>query len=146
MKKAAIITVGSELLEGLILNRNAQFLCQELKNLGYRVIKVSTVGDHLEDIAEEVRSLLPEVHLLILTGGLGPTKDDLTREAVAKALNRKLLLDYNLKTKIEEKVKKYHSKIPSNIEKQALVIEGAKVIDNPVGSAPGQLLEVDGKR
>jgi len=146
MKKAAIITVGSELLEGLILNRNAQFLCQELKNLGYRVIKVSTVGDHLEDIAEEVRSLLPEVHLLILTGGLGPTKDDLTREAVAKALNRKLLLDYNLKTKIEEKVKKYHSKIPSNIEKQALVIEGAKVIDNPVGSAPGQLLEVDGKK
>ncbi|PLV56820.1 competence/damage-inducible protein A [Thermotoga sp. SG1] len=146
MKKAAIITVGSELLEGLILNKNAQFLCQELKNLGYRVIKISTVGDHLEDIAEEVRSLLSKVHLLILTGGLGPTKDDLTREAVAKALNRDLFLDQELKKKIEEKVKKYHSEIPSNIERQAFVIEGAKVIDNPVGSAPGQLLEVDGKR
>lgn len=63
MKKAAIITIGSELLEGLILNKNAQFLCQELKNLGYRVVKVSTVGDDLISISEEVKTLLLKVDL-----------------------------------------------------------------------------------
>lgn len=145
MKKAAIITIGSELLEGLILNRNAQFLCQELKNLGYRVVKVSTVGDDLNSISEEVKALLPKVDLLILTGGLGPTQDDLTRDAVAKALNRSLKLDEELLSKIKEKIRKYHSEIPLNIERQALVIDGAEVLDNLVGSAPGQLLTVDGK-
>ncbi|PLV59403.1 competence/damage-inducible protein A [Thermotoga sp. KOL6] len=146
MKKAAIITIGSELLEGLIVNKNAQYLCQELKNLGYEVVKVSTVGDALDDIANEVMSLLPKVDLLVLTGGLGPTKDDLTREALAKALGRKLYLDSELKAKIEEKVKKYHKTVPSNIERQAFVIEGASIIDNPVGSAPGQIIELNGKK
>ncbi|ABQ46256.1 competence/damage-inducible protein cinA [Thermotoga petrophila RKU-1] len=145
MKKAAIITIGSELLEGLILNKNAQFLCQELKNLGYRVVKVSTVGDDLISISEEVKTLLLKVDLLILTGGLGPTQDDLTRDAVAKVLNRSLKLNEELLSKIKEKIKKYHSEIPQNIERQALVIDGAEVLDNPVGSAPGQLLTVDGK-
>jgi nicotinamide-nucleotide amidase len=145
MKKAAIITIGSELLEGLILNKNAQFLCQELKNLGYIVVKVSTVGDDLISISEEVKTLLLKVDLLILTGGLGPTQDDLTRDAVAKVLNRSLKLNEELLSKIKEKIKKYHSEIPQNIERQALVIDGAEVLDNPVGSAPGQLLTVDGK-
>lgn len=105
MKKAAIITIGSELLEGLILNKNAQFLCQELKNLGYRVVKVSTVGDDLISISEEVKTLLLKVDLLILTGGLGPTQDDLTRDAVAKVLNRSLKLNEELLSKIKEKIK-----------------------------------------
>ncbi|KAF2959817.1 MULTISPECIES: competence/damage-inducible protein A [unclassified Thermotoga] len=145
MKKAAIITIGSELLEGLILNKNAQFLCQELKNLGYRVVKVSTVGDDLDTISEEVKTLIPQVDLLVLTGGLGPTQDDLTRDAVAKSLNRSLKLDEALLSEIKAKIKKYHSEVPQNIERQALVIDGAEVLDNPVGSAPGQILTVDGK-
>lgn len=145
MKKAAILSVGSELLEGLISNRNAQYLASELKLLGYNVIKIVTVGDVLEDIVKEVRELLSKVDLLVTTGGLGPTMDDLTREGVAEALGRKLYVDEELVRKIRERLSKRFTRIPDSVDRQAMVIEGAQIVENPVGTAPGQMLKVDGR-
>lgn len=145
MKKAAILSVGSELLEGLISNRNAQYLASELKLLGYSVIKIVTVGDVLEDIVKEVRELLSKVDLLVTTGGLGPTMDDLTREGVAEALGRKLYVDEELVRKIRERLSKRFTRIPDSVDRQAMVIEGAQIVENPVGTAPGQMLKVDGR-
>ena len=145
MKRAAILSVGSELLEGLISNRNAQYLASELKLLGYSVIKIVTVGDVLEDIVKEVRELLSKVDLLVTTGGLGPTMDDLTREGVAEALGRKLYVDEELVRKIRERLSKRFTRIPDSVDRQAMVIEGAQIVENPVGTAPGQMLKVDGR-
>ena len=146
MKKAIVITIGSEILKGIILDRNSKYLCEQLKKLGYEVVKTVSVGDNIDNIIKEIKRALEEADLIVTSGGLGPTEDDKTREAVAKAINKKLILDHNLKAKIEERVRKfYHDKIPKNISKQAEVIEEAEILENSVGSAPGQLVKVENK-
>jgi len=146
LKKAVVITIGSELLRGVILDRNSKYLCDQLKKLGYDVVKTVSVGDDVDSIVREVKRAIEESDLVVTSGGLGPTEDDKTREGVAKALSRKLKMDYNLKSKIEQKVKDFYSgEIPENISKQAEIIEGAEVLENPVGSAPGQLVKVEDK-
>ncbi|AEH50776.1 CinA family nicotinamide mononucleotide deamidase-related protein [Pseudothermotoga thermarum] len=146
MQKAVVINTGSELVEGRTLNSNAKYICEKLAERGFVVKKVLMLDDDLDLISSTVSQELLDNDLLIITGGLGPTEDDKTREAVAKALNRSLYVDQELANKILDRVKKYYSKIPENIVKQAEVIEGAKVIPNEVGTAPGQLIELPGKK
>ncbi|MEN3007807.1 competence/damage-inducible protein A [Pseudothermotoga sp.] len=141
-----MITVGSEIVEGIILNTNAQYICQRLVENGFMVKEIACVDDDEELIKNEVQRLLKNYDLLVMSGGLGPTEDDKTREAVAKALSRKLILDEQIKRSIFERVSRYYSNLPSNLEKQALVIEGAQIVPNPVGTAPGQMIDVEGKK
>ncbi|AMW33795.2 nicotinamide-nucleotide amidase [Fervidobacterium changbaicum] len=145
LKNAIIFSIGNELVEGLILDTNSKYLSEKLKKLGYYVIRIETLPDRFDVLVERFKTGLLEVDLLITTGGLGPTEDDLTREALAEALGRKLILDENIAQELIERALKYYGKAPESVKKQAMVIEGAKVLDNPVGTAPGQMIEFDGK-
>ncbi|WP_041076760.1 CinA family nicotinamide mononucleotide deamidase-related protein [Thermotoga caldifontis] len=146
MKTAAVLTIGSEIVEGIILNTNAQYICQKLVENGYTVKKVISVDDEEDSIKEEIQRLLKSCDVIVVSGGLGPTEDDRTREAIASSLSRQLIVDEQVKRKIYEKVSRYYSALPKNLERQALVIQGAQIIPNPVGTAPGQLIEFEGKK
>lgn len=139
MRKATVITTGSEIVEGLIINSNAQHICRRLTETGVSVARSISVGDDLESIEKAICEAFEDSTVIVVSGGLGPTKDDLTREAVARSLNRKLLFDPALENRIKEKISKFH-KAPANTRKQAMVIENAELIENPVGTAPGQLI------
>ncbi|RKX42801.1 MAG: competence/damage-inducible protein A [Thermotogae bacterium] len=139
MRKATVITTGSEIVEGLIINSNAQHICRRLTDMGVSVARSISVGDDLESIEKAICEAFEDSTVIIVSGGLGPTKDDLTREAVARSLNRKLLFDPALENRIKEKISKFH-KTPASTRKQAMVIENAELIENPVGTAPGQLI------
>ena len=146
MKKACILTIGSEIVEGVITNKNSVYLSRRLLELGYRVVRIASVDDVFEDIIEEVKRSVGECDLLVTTGGLGPTEDDLTRESISKALGVKLIFNDDLYEIIGEKVRKFAGRVVESVKKEAMVLNGAEVIENGVGSAPGQLLEFDGKK
>lgn len=145
MKKACILTIGSEIVEGVISDENSVYLSKRLLELGYRVVRIVSVDDVLEDIISEIKRSVRECDLIITTGGLGPTEDDLTREGISKALGIDLIFDKDLYEVVSEKVRKFTGKVVKSIEKEAMILEGAKVIENDVGSAPGQLLKLNGK-
>ena len=145
MKSACILTIGSEIVEGVISNENSRYLSRRLLELGYYIKRIVSVDDVLEDLISEVSNSLKECDLLITTGGLGPTEDDLTREAVSSATGVPLVFDEDLYERISERVKDFAGKVVESIRKEAMVLKGAKVIWNDVGSAPGQLLEIGGK-
>ncbi len=145
MKVASIITVGSEIVEGIIVNTNAKFLSERLTEIGVKVKKIIAVDDNLDDIVEAINQVVNISDIVVLSGGLGPTEDDKTREAVATALGRRLVLDEALKDSIRKRLSKYHKYVAANNDRQAMIIDGAKVIANEVGSAPGQMINHDGK-
>ncbi|WP_448378311.1 competence/damage-inducible protein A [Fervidobacterium sp.] len=145
LRNAIIFSIGNELVEGLIVDTNSRYLSEKLKALGYYVVRIETLPDKLEILVERFRAGLLEADLLITTGGLGPTEDDLTREAMAQALGRKLIIDEKIAQELVERALKYYGKAPESVRKQAMVIEGATVLNNPVGTAPGQMLKVNGK-
>lgn len=101
--KAEILCVGTELLLGQVLNTNSQFLSIQLNDLGYDVYRQIVVGDNASRLEQNIKESLARVDVLIMTGGLGPTKDDLTKETVANAIGEKLVLDL----KSEERLKNY---------------------------------------
>ena len=143
---AELISVGTELLLGNIVNTNAAFLSREMAALGVSVYYQSTVGDNEDRLINAVKVALDRSDIVILTGGLGPTKDDLTKESVAKALERQLVLDEQSQQAIKEHFEKQKkTEVPENNWKQAMVIEGAKVLANHNGTAPGMIVEVDEK-
>ncbi len=145
MKKAIVIAVGSELVEGITLDTNSPYISRRLMEIGYVVPKTVKVDDDFSLLKEEVKRALEEADLVVTTGGLGPTEDDITREAVAEALKRRLLFDEGLYKRILERLRSYLGRFPESIRKEAMVIEGARVLENNVGSAPGQLLKLDEK-
>lgn len=145
----AIISVGTELLMGDIVNTNAVYLSQEMTKLGMRVLHHLTVGDNPERLKKILEFSLTEADLILLTGGLGPTEDDLTREVCAQVLG----LDLQFNSDIWEGIKQYLGKekkddLPSeNNRKQAMVPKGAQVLVNGKGTAPGLILSnEDGKQ
>ena len=141
-----LISVGTEILLGNIVNTNAAFLSEQCAALGLSCYHQSVVGDNEERLMEAVRQALSRSDILILSGGLGPTKDDLTKEVTAKAFGKELYEDEHTKKRIEEYFRRVHSdQVTPNNWKQALVPEGAKVIDNHNGTAPGLILEENGK-
>lgn len=144
--KISIIAVGSELLLGQIANTNGQYLSKILNGIGHSVLEHVVVGDNPERLERVVANALNNNDTVILTGGLGPTKDDLTKHTVANVLGRSLVTDQQALTYIEDYFKQQDQKMTPNNKQQALVIEGSHVLENKVGMAPGMLVEVEGKR
>jgi len=138
--RAAILAVGSELLGTERLDTNSLLLAGALLRHGVELRRKSVVGDVEEEIAAELRGMLQRLDLVLVTGGLGPTADDVTREAVAAALGRALATDPEVLAGIERRFQKLGWKMPAVNRRQAAVIAGAEVLANPRGSAPGMRL------
>ncbi|MFQ5594748.1 MAG: CinA family nicotinamide mononucleotide deamidase-related protein [Anaerolineae bacterium] len=139
--QAEIITIGTEILLGQIVDTNAAHLAQKLAEIGLNVYRKTTVGDNDLRIAEAVRSALRRSDVVITSGGLGPTVDDKTREAVAAATNRKLMLNPGLLNHIEEFFSKRGREAGENNRRQAYLPRNAIPIHNPVGTAPGFIVK-----
>ena len=142
--KAAILAVGSELLGTDRLDTNSLRLTQLLERYGVQLRQKCVVGDSVEDVSEELRSLAAQHDLVLVTGGLGPTADDVTREATALALERRLRLDEGVLANLERRFREHGREMPSVNRKQAEVIEGAALIPNRRGTAPGMRMEGEG--
>ena len=144
---AEIIAVGSEMLTPYRMDTNSLYLTEQLNLLGVDVICKSIVGDDLRRLVSSAEHALFRSDILIFSGGLGPTEDDLTREAVAEALGVKLQRDPEIVKRLEQRFADRGWKISPNNYKQADVIEGATVLPNPNGTAPGQWIagEFDGR-
>lgn len=140
---AEIIAVGSELLLGQIVNTNARFLSKQLAALGINVFYHTAVGDNPKRLKSAIEIAENRSNLLIFTGGLGPTKDDLTKETIAKHLNRQLIMDEQAMQTIELFFERTKRKMTENNKKQALVLEDAQVLPNENGMAPGMLLNTN---
>lgn len=137
-----LISVGTEILLGNIVNTNATYLAEKCALLGCSLYHQTVVGDNEERMEEAIRQAIERADIVILTGGLGPTKDDLTKEVTAKVFGRKLYMDEHSRARIRDYFEKIKSKkVTENNWKQALVPEGAIVIDNLNGTAPGLILE-----
>lgn len=144
--KISIVAVGSELLLGQILNTNTKFLSQLFNGVGLNVVEQAVIGDNEARLERLLRQSLEVNDTIVMTGGLGPTKDDLTKHTVAKVLGRELVTDETALEYIESYFKEQKQEMSENNKQQALVIEGATVLPNKVGMAPGMLVEQDGKR
>ncbi len=145
---AEIIAIGSELLTPYRQDTNSLWLTDQLNQLGVEVTFKEIIGDSLENLTLGVRIALQRVDLVIITGGLGPTEDDLTREAVAAALDRELKRDTEILTRLYKRFAERRMTMPDNNARQADVVAGATVLPNPKGTAPGQWIEAsqDGKQ
>jgi len=139
--KAEIIAVGSELLTPDRLDTNSLFLTEELNAIGIEVLRKTVVGDNRELLSEAFRDALNRVPLIIASGGLGPTEDDLTRETVAALLGRKLQRNDQILHYIEGRFRALGREMPAVNARQAMVPEGANILENPRGTAPGLWLE-----
>ena len=138
-----LLNTGSELMLGRVLNTHQQWLCRRLSDLGYVVTRQVAVPDTARDIQSAVLEALSRADLIIATGGLGPTSDDLTRDLIAQLLGRKLRLDEAVLDHIRRRFAARSLPMPKNNEVQALVPEGALVLANPNGTAPGLAIRVD---
>jgi nicotinamide-nucleotide amidase len=142
--RAEIIAIGSELLTPYRLDTNSLFLTDGLNQVGIRVVHKAVVGDSLDDMRASFRQALDRADLIVACGGLGPTDDDRTREAVADLLGRKLELNQSVLRHIQELFRRFGRVMPEINRRQAMVPEGATVIPNPRGSAPGLWIEASG--
>ena len=141
-----VISVGTELLLGNIVNTNAQYLAEKCALLGLSMYHQTVVGDNEERLADAAKTALGRADVVIFTGGLGPTEDDLTKEAVSKVMGFPLVEDTHTKKLLEQYFKNsIYKEIPESNWKQAMVPEGCRVLDNHNGTAPGLILEKDGK-
>jgi nicotinamide-nucleotide amidase len=145
LRKAEVIAVGSELLGTARLDTNSLFIAGQVSSLGIVLQAKAVVGDDRDAIAEHLAGAVSRADLVILTGGLGPTDDDLTREAVSKLTGRPLEEDPSLVQIIAARFARRGLQMPEVNRRQAQVLRGATVLDNPNGSAPGQWLEHDGR-
>jgi len=143
--KAEIIAVGSELLTPDRIDTNSLFLTEELNKLGIEVLRKTIIGDQRELLAEAFHDALNRVPVVIASGGLGPTEDDLTRETVAELLGRKLQRNDAVVRAIEARFRSFKRDMPTVNLRQAMVPEGAEVLENPRGTAPGLWLEDKGR-
>lgn len=142
---AEIISVGTELLLGDITNTNAQYLARQLAAFGINLFRQTVVGDNPKRLREAYREAFSRADLVITTGGLGPTEDDLTKETAAEYFGRKMILHEPSLEKIKGYFEKMRVDMTNGNVKQAYIPEGAKVLPNDNGTAPGCLLEADGK-
>lgn len=143
--RAEILSVGTELLLGDILNTNAQYISRELANLGVNVYYQTVVGDNPERLKNAYNFALSRADIVITTGGLGPTKDDLTKEIAAEYFNKKLVLDNNSLEEILTFFKKINREVSENNRKQAYFPEGCIILKNNNGTAPGCIIEENNK-
>jgi len=142
--QAEIVSVGTELLLGHIVDTNAAFLAQELTALGIDLFWVSTVGDNQARLVEVVHRAWNRSDLTIITGGIGPTEDDLTREAIAETLGEEMGVQPDLERELREFFDRHNRPMPERNVKQATLIPSASALPNPIGTAPGWWVERDG--
>lgn len=141
-----LVSVGTELLLGNIVNSNTQFLAEKCALLGLSMYHQVTVGDNRERLAEVIRTAQERADIVIMTGGLGPTEDDLTKEVCAEVMGYELAEDPHTRARIEEFFKNsIYKEIPDNNWKQAVIPVGCRVLDNHNGMAPGLILEKNGR-
>jgi nicotinamide-nucleotide amidase len=139
---AEIIAVGSELLTPQRVDTNSLFLTQELNRLGVEVTTKYVVGDDRERLAETIRRAAARSEFVLISGGLGPTEDDVTRDAVAAAVDRRLVFHPSISDGIEQRFRQFLNRpMPEINKRQAFVIEGAEVLANDRGTAPGQWID-----
>lgn len=138
MLKGAILTIGDEILIGQILNSNAQWISERFTGLGIEVIQHLTVGDKPDDILTALGSLVPRCDVLVVSGGLGPTHDDITMETLSRFLNTPLEHDPEWLLQVEALFRARNRVMTENNKKQALLLKGARRIDNDCGTAAGQ--------
>ena len=136
-----ILAIGSEMLTPFRQDTNSLYLTSRLNALGVNVIAKSVIGDRRALISSAVASSLPRTDIIVLTGGLGPTKDDLTREAVADALNIDLVRNPDILTSLYKRFADRRIPMPPNNSQQADVLRGAEILSNPSGTAPGQWID-----
>src|SRR5580700_4087711 len=141
---AEIIAVGSELLTPQRVDTNSLYLTDQLNGLGVEVVTKSVIGDDLNRLADAVRRAISRSPIVILSGGLGPTEDDLTRDAVAAALDRKLIYHPEITEVLEQRFAQLKRKMVEVNKRQAFVVEGAEILPNDRGTAPGQWIEDSG--
>jgi nicotinamide-nucleotide amidase len=143
--RVELINTGSELILGFTVNSHLNYIARQLANLGLRLNRQVTVADDRAEMRGTVEEALQRSDLLIITGGLGPTADDFTRDVVAELLGRKLARDEAVAAHIAERIRKRRIRLPESIYVQALVPEGAQVLFNQNGTAPGLALDHQGK-
>jgi nicotinamide-nucleotide amidase len=139
--KAEIIAIGSELLLGQLVDTNSSYIAKRLAENGIELIQTTTVGDDLPRMEEVMKEAITRSQVVITTGGIGPTEDDLTREAIAEVFNRPLTFQPHLMEQIEELFEKRGFRMAENNRKQAYIPEGSIPIENPKGTAPGFIVE-----
>ena len=140
-----IVTIGNEVLSGRTVDTNFAWLARELEGVNVQVGWHTTVADSADRIAEGLGRALERADAVVMTGGLGPTPDDITRKVVGTVLGRPLQLDEATLAAIRERAKRFSRKLPASVETMALLPRGAEPWPNPVGAAPGILIEHRGK-
>lgn len=146
MPSAEIITIGTEILLGEIVDTNTRYIARALRGLGVDLYRTVTIGDNIERIAEAIRQSMQRAEIVITTGGLGPTVDDPTREAVARAFDVKTEFRPELWEQILEIITRYGRTPSENQKRQAYLPIGAQGIKNPVGTAPAFIMEFNSPR
>jgi nicotinamide-nucleotide amidase len=141
---AEIIAVGSEMLTPDRLDTNSLFLTDRLNTLGVEVVAKHVIGDDRERLASAVRRALASSQFVLISGGLGPTEDDVTRDSVAIALERQQIFNTEISEGIEDRFRRMKRVMPEINKRQAMVLEGAEILSNDRGTAPGQWVEIDG--
>jgi nicotinamide-nucleotide amidase len=142
--KAEVIAIGSELLLGQIIDTNSSYIAKRLAESGIDLAQTATVGDDLQRMKEVIREAINRSQIVITTGGIGPTEDDLTRDAVAEITEHPLIFQPHLMEQIENLFKTRGFRMAENNRKQAYIPEGAIAIENPKGTAPGFIVETSG--
>lgn len=141
---AEIIAIGSELLAPDRTDTNSLWVTEKLNSIGIEVKLKTIVGDDDSRLEEAIKDAVKRSKVVITTGGLGPTEDDITRKVAARALGRRLLLDEGVLEEIRNRFLSFGRTMPERNSRQAMVIDGAKVLDNPNGTAPGLFIEHEG--
>jgi len=143
IKNAEIIAIGSELLTPQRVDTNSLIVTEHLNALGVEVLSKLVIGDDRERLTEAIRTALARAHIVVLIGGLGPTEDDVTRDAAAAALGRKLYLSTDQEAVLTKRFRQINRPMAQNNLRQAYLIEGAEAMPNPNGTAPGQFVSTD---
>ena len=138
-----IVNTGSELMLGRVLNTHQQFLCRRLADLGHVVTRQVAIADTASEIQNAVREALSRADLIITTGGLGPTSDDITRELIAELLGKKLVKNFEVQEHIENFFAKRGRPRPAKTDVETFVPEGAEVFLNQTGTAPGLAMLIE---
>jgi len=139
--KAEIVAIGSELLLGQIIDTNSSYIAKRLAENGIELVQTATVGDDLQQMKEVIREAAKRSQIVITTGGIGPTEDDLTREVIAEVFQRPLTFQPHLMEQIGTLFKKRGFRMAENNRKQAYIPKGSIPIENPKGTAPGFIVE-----
>ncbi len=139
--RGEIITIGNELIAGAQVDTNSAYLAEKLQNRGISVQRIISIGDDAHAIATAVKESIERAELILITGGLGPTSDDITTETAARVLKRKLKFYPEVWEKIKKLISSFGLEITEGQKKQAYLPEGSELINNPIGTAPGYLVK-----